>query len=172
MTLNNDDKWEKLTRVDKLGELLVRFNVLKLSQLTDLMEEQRKDPSLKIGELAVSKGIISKDELIKYLELQINEGKVVDESLKELGMMTNEEKWERLLQHERLGEILVKRKVLRLSQLTEAMEQQAKEDPSKHLGQVLIEQGIISETELEQALDWQEKQNEVVSETLKEIKQK
>ncbi|MFN8575256.1 MAG: hypothetical protein U0354_00215 [Candidatus Sericytochromatia bacterium] len=171
MTLNNEDKWEKLTRVDKLGELLVRFNVLKLSQLTDLMEEQRKDPNLKIGELAVSKGIISKDELIKYLELQVNEGKVIDESLKELGMMTNEEKWERLLQHERLGEILIKRKVLRLSELTEAMAQQAK-NPSKHLGQVLMEQGLISEHELEQALDWQEKQNEVVSETLKEIKQK
>jgi hypothetical protein len=172
MTSNNEnDKWEKLTRVDKLGELLVRFNVLKLSQLTDLMEEQRKDPNLKIGELAVSKGIITKDDLFKYLEIQINEGKVVDESLKELGLMTNEEKWERLLQHERLGEVLLKRKVLKLSELTEAIEQQAK-NPSKHIGQVLIEQGIITHEDLDQALEWQEKQNEVLNETLKEIKNK
>lgn len=171
MSFNEDsDRWEKLTRVDKLGELLVRLNVLKLSQLTDLLEEQRKDPSLKIGEMAVSKGLISKDELVKYLELQVNEGKVVDESLKEMGLMTNDEKWERLLQHERLGEVLLKRNVLKLSQLTEAIEIQTK-NPEKHLGQVLIEKGIISEKDLDEALEWQEKQNAVLSETLKEISQ-
>lgn len=167
--INENDKWEKLTRVDKLGELLVRFNVLKLSQLTDLLEEQRNDPDIKLGDIAVSKGLITKNDLLKYLEIQINEGKVIDESLKELGLMTNEEKWERLSQHERLGEVLIKRKVLRLSQLTEAIEKQAK-NPGKHLGELLIEEGIISHQELDEALEWQEKQNEVLNETLKEIK--
>lgn len=170
MTFNKDsDKWEKLTRVDKLGELLVRLNVLKLSQLTDLMEEQRKDNSLKIGEIAVNKGLITKDDLLKYLEIQLNEGKVVDESLKELGLMTNDEKWERLLQMERLGEILLKKNVLKLSQLTEAIEIQA-QYPDKHLGELLIEKGIISEKDLEEALDWQDNQNQVLAETIKEIK--
>lgn len=170
MTFNKDsDKWEKLTRVDKLGELLVRFNVLKLSQLTDLMEEQRKDDSLRIGEIAVKKGLITKDDLLKYLEIQLNEGKVVDESLKELGLMTNDEKWERLLQMERLGEILLKKNVLKLSQLTEAIEIQA-QYPDKHLGELLIEKGIITEKDLEEALDWQDNQNQVLAETIKEIK--
>ncbi|RYX99712.1 hypothetical protein EON78_02860 [bacterium] len=170
MTFNKDsDKWEKLTRVDKLGELLVRLNVLKLSQLTDLMEEQRKDDSLRIGEIAVKKGLITKDDLLKYLEIQLNEGKVVDESLKELGLMTNDEKWERLLQMERLGEILLKKNVLKLSQLTEAIEIQA-QYPDKHLGELLIEKGIISEKDLEEALDWQDNQNQVLAETIKEIK--
>lgn len=168
-SINENDKWEKLTRVDKLGELLVRFNVLKLSQLTDLMEEQRKDPDLKIGEIAVNKGLITKDDLLRYLEIQINEGKVVDESLKELGVMTNDEKWDRLIQHERLGEVLLKRNVLKLSQLTEAIELQAK-NPGKHLGELLIEKGIINEKDLDEALEWQEKQNEVLNETLKEVK--
>lgn len=170
MTLSNEnEKWEKLTRVDKLGELLVRFNVLKLSQLTDLLEEQRRDPSIKLGDIAISKGLITKDDLLRYLDIQINEGKVVDESLKELGLMTNDEKWERLSQHERLGEVLIKKRVLRLSQLTEAIEKQAR-TPGKHLGELLIEEGIISNFELEEALEWQEKQNEVLNETIKEIK--
>ncbi len=170
MSLSEDtDRWEKLTRVDKLGELLVRLNVLKLSQLTDLLEEQRSDSSLRIGELAIAKGLITKDELIKYLEIQINEGKVVDESLKELGLMTNDEKWEKLIRHERLGEVLLKKNVLKLSQLTEAIEIQAR-NPDKPLGKLLIEKGIITEKDLDEALDWQDTQSLVLIQTLKEIK--
>ncbi|MBC7474984.1 MAG: hypothetical protein H7263_11880 [Candidatus Sericytochromatia bacterium] len=166
---NETDKWEKLTRVEKLGELLVKFNVLKLSQLTELIDEQRKDPSKKLGELAVAKGLITKEDLIKYLEIQIQEGKVVDNSLKELGQMTVEEKWDRLSQHERLGEIMVKRNIVKLSQLTEAMDEQML-NPSKHLGDILLERGNITKQDLYDALDWQEKNSNVVSNALKEIK--
>ncbi len=166
---NETDKWEKLTRVEKLGELLVKFNVLKLSQLTELIDEQRKDPSKKLGELAVEKGLVTKEALMKYLEIQIQEGKVVDNSLKELGQMTVEEKWDRLSQHERLGEIMVKRNIVKLSQLTEAMDEQML-NPSKHLGDILLERGNITKQDLYDALDWQEKNNNVVNNALKEIK--
>lgn len=169
MTANETDNWEQLSRVEKLGELLVRFNALKLSQLTELIEEQRKDPSKKLGELAIEKGLVTKDSLMKFLEIQLKEGKVVDESLKELGKMTNEEKWERLSQHERLGEILIKRNIVTLSQLTDAMEEQ-NSNPERHLGDILIEKGVISRWDLYEALEWQEKQNSVVSDALKEIK--
>ncbi len=170
MTPKDDsEKWEKLTRVEKLGELLVRFNALKLSQLTELIEEQTKQPGSKLGELAVKKGLITKDDLMKYLDTQLKEGKVVDETLKELGQMTNDQKWERLAQHERLGEILLKKNIVKLSQLTEAMDEQ-KLTPGKHLGNLLIEKGLISEQELFDALDWQEKQSAVVKNVIDEVK--
>jgi hypothetical protein len=167
---NNNENWENLTRVDKLGELLVRFNALKLSQLTELIEEQRKNPDVKLGELAVNKGLITKEELMKFLDTQNKEGKVVNEFIfhEEIGNMSNDEKWERLSQHERLGEILVKKNILKLSQLSEAMDEQSSH-PGKYLGDVLIEKGLISKNELVEALEWQEKQNAVVKDALKEV---
>jgi hypothetical protein len=171
MPLNQDSNWDYLTRVDKLGELLVRFNALKLTQLTELIEEQSKNPEVKLGELAVSKGLITKEELVRFLDTQLKEGKVVDEFLfhEELGQMNNEEKWERLSQHERLGEILVKKNILKLNQLSEAMDEQSA-NPGKHLGDLLIEKGLITQDELVEALKWQEKQNLVVKDALKEVK--
>ena len=166
---SSSQKWDGLTRVEKLGEILVKFNALKLSQLTDLIEEQRKNPEIKLGELAVIKGFITKDALLKFLDIQLKENRVVDDSLKELGMMTKEEKWERLSQHERLGEILIKRNILKLSQLTEAMDEQAL-TPEKHLGTLLIEKGLVTEEELEEALAWQNKRNQVLDEVLNETK--
>ncbi len=167
MTQDDFDNWNKLTRIERLGELLVRLQVLKLSQLTALMQEQ-EDTGKRIGELAVEKGLISQDELVEYLIRQIRESQVVDESLRELGKMTEEEKWERVSQHERLGEVLVKRQAIKLSQLVTAIEAQRNE-PEKHLGQVLLEQGLIQESDLEAALEMQKKQNSTLKETIEEV---
>lgn len=161
------ENWEKLTRVERLGEILVRLHALKLSQLTELMQEQERTGK-RLGELAVEKGFITQDELVDYLITQIRGSQAVDESLRELGRMTNEEKWERLSQHERLGEILIKRQVIRLSQLVEAIEYQ-KEHPEKHLGEVLREKGLISEQELKDALQMQFQQHETLRHTLEEL---
>lgn len=160
---------ESLTRIEKLGELLVRFNALKLSQLTLLIEEQRNNPDLKLGELAIQKGFITKEQLVKFLDYQIKEGKVVDESLKELGVMTNDEKWDRLSQHERLGELLIKRNIIKLSQLTDSMDELI-HHPGKHLGQLLVEKGLIDESELKEVLKWQEEKNEALKEIVNEVK--
>ncbi|MFN8673592.1 MAG: hypothetical protein U0457_16085 [Candidatus Sericytochromatia bacterium] len=160
---------ENLTRVEKLGEILVKFQALKLSQLTDIIEEQKKNPSIHLGDIAVIKGFITRSELDKYLEIQKTEGKVVQDSLKELGIMTDEEKWQRLSQNERLGEVLLKRGSLRLSQLTEAIEFQNK-NPNIHLGQLLVEKGIVTEKDINEALDWQKNQNQVVKEAIEEAK--
>jgi hypothetical protein len=161
------DNWEKLTRVERLGEMLVRIHALKLSQLTELMQEQERTGK-RLGELAVEKGFITQDELVDYLIAQIRGSQVVDDSLRELGRMTTEEKWERLSQHERLGEILIKRQVIRLSELVEAIEIQ-KQNPEKHLGEVLKEKGLISESDLDEALRMQFQQTETLRNTIEEI---
>jgi hypothetical protein len=164
---NEQENWEKLTRVERLGEMLVRINALKLSQLTELMSDQERTGK-RLGELAVEKGFISQDELVDYLIAQIRGSQVVDDSLRELGRMTTEEKWERLSQHERLGEILIKRQIIKLSQLVEAIEFQ-KQHPEKHLGEVLKDQGLISENDLHEALSMQFQQNETLRHTIEEI---
>jgi len=159
--------WEKYTRVERLGEMLVRLQVLKLSQLTDLIAEQQSTGK-RLGELAVEKGLMSQDELVEYLIQQIRESQVVDESLRELGRMTKEEKWERLSQHERLGEILIKRHAIKLSQLVDVMDAQ-KQEPEKHLGQLLVEKGLIDAGDLDEALELQQKQNDTLQSTIAEI---
>lgn len=163
------EHWNKLTRVERLGELLVRLQVLKLSQLTELMQEQQ-ETGKRLGELAVEKGLLTQDELVEHLITQIRESQVVDESLRELGRMTREEKWERVSQHERLGEILIKHHAIKLSQLVDAIEAQ-KHEPEKHLGQVLIDQGLITRGELDEALELQHRQNTTLQDTLAEIQQ-
>ncbi len=163
------EHWNTLTRVERLGELLVRVQALKLSQLTELMQEQQ-ETGKRLGELAIEKGLLTQDELVEHLITQIRESQVVDESLRELGRMTREEKWERVSQHERLGEILIKHHELKLSQLVTAIETQ-KNEPEKHLGQVLIDQGLITRAELDEALDLQHRQNTTLQDTLTEIQQ-
>lgn len=167
MTQQDLENWDKLTRIERLGEMLVRLQVLKLSQLTSLMQEQ-EETGKRIGELAVEKGLISQDELVEYLIRQIRESQVVDESLRELGKMTEEEKWERVSQHERLGELLVKRQAIKLSQLVTAIEAQG-HAPEKHLGQVLLEQGLIRQQDLDEVLDLQQKQNQTLKTTIEEV---
>lgn len=168
-SIQESENWNNITRIEKLGEILVRFHVIKLTQLTQLIEEQEKNTSFHLGDLAVRKGYISKDELVKYIEIQVKEGKVVDKALKDLGMMTNEEKWQRLSQYERLGEVLLKRRALKLSTLTLAMEEQ-KKHPEKHLGQVLVETGAITKKDLDDALEWQKTQSSTVNTTIEEVK--
>lgn len=168
-SIQESENWNNITRIEKLGEILVRFHALKLTQLTQLIEEQGKNPSFQLGDLAVMRGYITREELIKYLEIQVHEGRVVDEALKDLGMMTNEEKWKRLSQYERLGELLLKRRALKLSALTLAMEEQ-KKTPEKHLGQVLVETGAITKKDLDDALEWQKNQSEKINATMEEVK--
>jgi len=166
--LNEKDKWENLTRIERLGEILVRFHAIKLSQLTELIENQRKNPEIKLGELAVQKGLISREDLLKFLATQIQEGKVIDQSLRELGKLSDEEKWDVLAMHERLGELLIKKKVLKLTELTKAMEELAL-NPEKHLGEILIERGLIKKEELKEILYWQKNIDNLVQNTIKEI---
>lgn len=168
-SIQESENWNNITRIEKLGEILVRFHVIKLTQLTQLIEEQEKNSSFHLGDLAVMKGYITREELMKYLEIQVKDGKVVDDALKDLGMMTNEEKWSRLSQYERLGEVLLKRRALKLSALTIAMEEQ-KKHPEKHLGQVLVETGAITKKDLEDALEWQKNQSTTVNSTIEEVK--
>jgi hypothetical protein len=163
------EKWERLSRIETIGEMLVRFHAIKLSQLIKLVQEWKDNPDIPLGQLAVEKGLISKESLFTYLEMQSKAGQVIDQTLNELGHMTNEEKWERLLLNSQtLGDILINKKILKLSQLTEAMEEK-RLNPEKSLENILLEKALVSKEEIKEALDYFMSQEEVTFQAAKEI---
>ncbi|HSG49956.1 MAG TPA: DUF4388 domain-containing protein, partial [Longimicrobiales bacterium] len=62
-----------LNRRDRLGELLVRNQVITRSQLSEAMEVQSKNRGSRLGEILVRNAGLSEDELRRYVSLQIEE---------------------------------------------------------------------------------------------------
>jgi hypothetical protein len=80
---SDEEKWQFLTRHEKLGEVLVRQNKLTLDQLEQLIEEQRESGK-HMGQLVVSKGFLSVDDILFALNQQHISDKVSLESIIEL----------------------------------------------------------------------------------------
>lgn len=62
-----------LNRPDRLGELLVRNNVITRADLSAAMEAQAHEKGLRLGELLVRNGSLSQEQLQRYISLQIEE---------------------------------------------------------------------------------------------------
>src|SRR5688572_29257653 len=62
-----------LNRPDRLGELLVRNNVITRAQLSSAMEAQGQEKGLRLGELLVRTGALNEEQLQRYISLQIEE---------------------------------------------------------------------------------------------------
>jgi len=62
-----------LNRPDRLGELLVRNDVITRDELAAAMKEQGQRPGDLLGEILVDSGAISEDELQKWIQTQIEE---------------------------------------------------------------------------------------------------
>src|SRR5687767_12481673 len=91
---NNIEKLERLTRRERLGELLVRDRLLKIDKLVELMEEHRKSSLIPFGEFLVEKSLLSRQDLIEFLNRQKVQDRIIDNCLQDLGFMTNQKKWE------------------------------------------------------------------------------
>ncbi len=79
----DEEKWQALARHEMLGEILLKLGKLSLMQLEDLVQEQEKTGK-NLGELIVSRGLMSKAEVAQALELQHQADEVALESIKEL----------------------------------------------------------------------------------------
>lgn len=79
----DEEKWQALARHEMLGEILLKLGKLHLGQLEELVKEQETTGKT-LGELIVSKKIMSKKEVTAALELQQQADKVALESVKEL----------------------------------------------------------------------------------------
>jgi hypothetical protein len=87
----DEEKWQFLTRHEKLGEVLVRQNQLTIEQLEELLAEQleellaeQRDSGKHIGQLIVSKGLLSIDAILRALNQQHLNDKVSLEAIIEL----------------------------------------------------------------------------------------
>jgi type IV pilus assembly protein PilB len=82
----------------------------------------------------------------------------------------DEEKWQLLTRHEKLGEVLLKHGKITLKQLDEIMQELG--DSDRHFGDVVVSKGIMSRSELLEALEWQHKSDKVGLESMIELKEK
>jgi len=80
---SDEEKWQFLTRHEKLGEILVKYSRLTLEQLEELLKEQ-SESGKHIGQLIVAKGLLTMDEILHALNLQHLNDKVSLESIIEL----------------------------------------------------------------------------------------
>ena len=62
-----------LDRPDRLGELLVRNDVITRDQLSAAMEQQAHQRGVRLGEVLVNSGALDTDELHRYIRMQIEE---------------------------------------------------------------------------------------------------
>ncbi|MEX0907013.1 MAG: DUF4388 domain-containing protein [Gemmatimonadota bacterium] len=62
-----------VNRRDRLGDILVRDGVLGQEQLEDVLKRQSREPDRRVGELLVANEYISRDDLTRYIRLQIEE---------------------------------------------------------------------------------------------------
>ena len=82
--------------------------------------------------------------------------------------ISDREKWDLLTRQERLGEILLKRNKITLQQLEQLIAEQDK--TNKPLGELILEKGWMSQSDILAALDWQHQTDQVIIESLKELK--
>jgi tetratricopeptide (TPR) repeat protein len=62
-----------VNRRDRLGDILVRDGVLAQEQLDDVLQRQSREPDRRVGELLVARKYITRDDLTRYIRLQIEE---------------------------------------------------------------------------------------------------
>src|SRR5215213_6885683 len=62
-----------VNRRDRLGDLLVKNGLLDAKELFAAIDEQGKSPSLRLGEILVRRGAITREQLQHYIRIQIEE---------------------------------------------------------------------------------------------------
>ncbi len=62
-----------LNRPDRLGELLVRNNVITREALSAAMEQQAHHPGKRLGQLLVERGSLTEEQLNRFITIQIEE---------------------------------------------------------------------------------------------------
>lgn len=106
----------------------------------------------RLGEILIEGEIVTKEQLKKALEIQRKEKRLLGEILVDLGYIAKEKLDLALVRQfgSRLGEILVRNKMINFEQLHKALERQR--DVNSPLGEILIALGYISEESLLKSL--------------------
>ncbi len=70
-TWTDEEKWAYLSRHERLGEVLIYFNKIPLTDIERLLLVQREKGG-HLGELIVAAGLLTVDEMLEALHLQHN----------------------------------------------------------------------------------------------------
>lgn len=105
---------------ERIGEILVRQNIITCEDLEQALLQQKKEPSSKIGEILVRNNYLSLSQLKFYLRNQ----------------------------NIRFGDFLVEKKILNRRSLKNILA--LKEDSEKRIGEVILEQSILTEERLKE----------------------
>lgn len=62
-----------LNRPDRLGELLVRNQVIDRDELSRAMEQQARQPGLRLGRILVDRDTITEEDLFRFITVQVEE---------------------------------------------------------------------------------------------------
>jgi len=82
-SISDEEKWDIITRPEKLGEILLKQGKLTLAQLEELIKQQESS-GMPLGELILSKGIMSRADVLTALDWQHKTDQVIIDSLTEL----------------------------------------------------------------------------------------
>jgi MSHA biogenesis protein MshE len=107
---------------------------------------------MRIGDLLIEKGVITKEQLVEALKRQKESGQKLGKVLVDMGAITSEQAMEHLGQQRmprskvRLGDLLVEKGVISDQQLKQALDEQKK---SGHkLGRTLTNLGLVTEDQI------------------------
>ncbi len=81
--MSEEEKWDLLTRPEKIGEILLKQGKLTLTQLEELCKEQEATGT-PFGELVLARGLMSRSDLLRALDLQHMTDKAIIDSLTEM----------------------------------------------------------------------------------------
>lgn len=74
------DSWAKLVECPKLGEILLHESKIDIAQLGMALDIQ-KIKKIPIGEIFIQMGVVTEEELLIFLELQLNIKKKLSDNL-------------------------------------------------------------------------------------------
>ena len=110
---------------EKLGEILIRQQVITTEDLEQTLSQQKLKQNCKIGEILVRSNLISLSQLKFYLKNQ----------------------------NIKLGELLIEKKIFKRRSLNNILSLQSKQSKTnKKIGEIILEQGIVSQYKLRELL--------------------
>ncbi len=81
--MSEEEKWDLLTRPEKIGEILLKQGKLTLTQIEELCREQEQT-GVPFGEIVLARGLMSRSDLLRALDLQHKTDKAIIDSLTEM----------------------------------------------------------------------------------------
>lgn len=80
---SDEQKWQYLSRHERLGEVLVKGGQLTVEQLEQLLADQKQSKQ-HIGQLIIEKNLLSVDQILQALEKQYLNDKISLQSIADL----------------------------------------------------------------------------------------